>query len=202
MKNFILMPIICILSIFNMAYATNTAQEKAITCSACHGPQGISFNPEWPNLAGQHAAYLLKQLQEFKQGKTRNALVMTPMVAALSEKDMQDLATFYSTQAQAQGTTPEKYKNRGEQLYKQGDRETHITACIACHGPAGTGNEQAGFPVVSGQHAKYIVLQLQAFKDKKRSNDLNAIMRDISARMTTEDMQAVAHYMEGLKPIP
>ena len=77
-------------------------------------------------------------------------------------------------------------------------RIKRITACIACHGPQGTGNAQAGFPVLSGQHAAYTVLQLVAFKDGKRKNDLNHIMQDISNRMSKEDMEAVAHYIEAL----
>lgn len=79
-----------------------------------------------------------------------------------------------------------------------GDYAKQITACIACHGPKGTGNAQAGFPALSGQHAQYTILQLELFKDKKRSNDLNGIMRDISAHMSTDDMAAVAYYIQGL----
>ncbi len=173
-------------------------QEKSTVCAACHGATGISINPLWPNLAGQHATYLVKQLHDFKNMKTRNAPTMTPMVTNLTEQDMNDLAAFYARQPLPEGSTPQKYLKRGEQLYRGGDFSKHITACIACHGPAGLGNAQANFPVLSGQHAAYTVQQLQAFKDKKRSNDLNSIMRDISARMSLEDMQAVANYVAGL----
>jgi cytochrome c553 len=173
-------------------------QEKSTVCAACHGAAGISINPAWPSLAGQHAAYLVKQLHDFKNIKTRNAPTMTPMVANLTEQDMNDLAAFYAHQPLPEGSTPQKYLKRGEQLYRGGDFSKHITACIACHGPAGLGNAQANFPVLSGQQAAYTVQQLQAFKDKKRSNDLNSIMRDISARMSMEEMQAVANYVAGL----
>ncbi len=173
-------------------------EEKSTVCAACHGPTGASSNPIWPNLAGQNVAYLVKQLHDFKQKKGRNDPTMAPMVAGLSDQDIDDLAIFYAHQPIPEGTTPKKYLARGEQLYRGGDIDKHITACIACHGPKGTGNKQAGFPVVSGQHAAYTVLQLQAFKDKKRSNDLNSIMHDISVRMDTDDMDAVANYMAGL----
>ena len=83
-------------------------------------------------------------------------------------------------------------------MYRGGDFNKHITACIACHGPKGTGNAQAGFPSISGQHAAYTIQQLQDFKEGKRKNDLNSIMRDISARMSIEDMEAVANYIAGL----
>ncbi|MGQ3891693.1 c-type cytochrome [Legionella sp. CNM-4043-24] len=172
--------------------------EAANTCVACHGPQGNSSNPEWPNLAGQHAQYLLKQLKDFKAGKTRNAASMTAMVASLSEDDMKALASYYSRLPLAENITPRQYLQRGEQLYRGGDFDKHITACIACHGPQGTGNNLAGFPVLSGQNAAYTIQQLQAFKDKIRHNDMNNIMQDISARMDKSDMEAVAWYVQGL----
>lgn len=175
-----------------------TQSDPTAQCVACHGSKGISTNPEWPNIAGQHSNYLLKQLYDFKQGKTRNAAMMTAMVANLSDDNMAELAKFYASQPLAEGSTPEKYLKRGEQLYRGGDYKKQITACIACHGPKGTGNAQAGFPVISGQNAPYLIQQLQAFKYKKRSNDMNAIMRDISSRMTKEDMEAVSYYIQGL----
>jgi len=175
-----------------------TVASKATVCMACHGEQGISPQPEWPNLAGQHPIYFVKQLQDIKQGTTRNVPTMTAIVASLGEQEMNDLANYYASMPLAQGVTPKKFLKRGEQLYRGGDFTKHITACIACHGPNGTGNAQAGFPVLSGQNSAYLVLQLQAYKEGKRSNDLNHIMQDISKRMSSDDMEAVAHYIEGL----
>ncbi|HHF7344572.1 c-type cytochrome [Legionella feeleii] len=180
------------------AEVASSVEEKAALCVACHGAKGISTNPEWPSLAGQHAKYLLKQMLDFKKGITRNAPTMTAILANLNEQDMAALAEYYAKLPLPEGSVPKKYLKRGEQLYRGGDFDKHITACIACHGPRGTGNEQAGFPVLSGQHALYTIQQLQAFKDQKRKNDLNSIMRDISARMSPEDMAAVAYYMQGL----
>jgi cytochrome c553 len=178
----------------------SAAETPAIltSCAACHGQSGLSSNPQWPSLAGQHASYLIRQLQDFKKGTLRNAAAMNAVSAALTEHELRELADFYSKQLPPQGTTPEKFLKRGELLYRGGDFAKHITACIACHGPKGTGNAQAGFPVLTGQHALYTIQQLQAFKDGKRSNDLNSIMRDISSRMSQEDMEAVAYYIQGL----
>ena len=173
-------------------------QEKSTVCAACHGPKGVSVNPAWPSLAGQHAAYLVKQLHDFKNTQSRDAPTMAPLVTNLSDQDMRDLAFFYASQPLPEGITPPKYLKRGEQLYRGGDFSKHITACIACHGPAGKGNAQANFPALSGQQAIYTAQQLQAFKDHKRNNDLNSIMRDISSRMSSDDMQAVANYVAGL----
>jgi cytochrome c553 len=198
MKKLALTLILCFPAVIYAQENPQTGQNKAQVCAACHGQQGISPTPEWPNLAGQHKQYLVKQLKDMKEGTLRIAPTMTAMIANLNEQDMNDLASFYAKMPLAEGSTPKKYLQRGEQIYRGGDFNKHITACIACHGPKGTGNAQAGFPVLSGQKAAYTVMQLQAFKDGKRTNDLNHIMRDISDRMTQDDMEAVAHYIEGL----
>ena len=184
------------------AFATvnyQSGEEKATVCAACHGPKGVSTNPVWPSLAGQHANYLIKQLVDLQQNHGRTAPTMASIIATLSQQDMMDIAAFYAKQSLPKGSTPKQYLKRGEQLYRGGDFSKHITACIACHGPKGTGNAEAGFPVLSGQHAAYMMLQLQAFKDNKRSKDLNSIMRDISGRMSLEDMEAVSNYVAGLE---
>lgn len=177
---------------------STTPPEKATLCTACHGLQGNSSNQEWPNIAGQHSSYLKKQLLDYKKGKTRTAPTMLAIVAGLTDKDIEELSLYYASLPGATGRVPQKYLKRGEVLYRGGDLDKHIAACIACHGPNGHGNKQAGFPVLSGQHATYLRLQLEAFKNKARLNDYNAIMRDISARMDKEDMEAVAFYMQGL----
>lgn len=197
MKKMVFILVFCASVLAHAEGSVQAGQGKSTVCAACHGPKGISTNPQWPDLAGQHEPYLLKQLLDFKK-PTRNSVVMTPLVANLSEQDMRDLAAFYSDQPLNKGSTPKKYLSRGEQLYRGGDFDQHITACIACHGPKGTGNAEAGFPVLSGQQPMYTMQQLQAFKDNKRSNDLNSIMRDISKRMNAEDMEAVAYYISGL----
>jgi cytochrome c553 len=198
MKTWVLFFSLCSTVTAYAAGSYKAGQEKSAICAACHGPTGISSNPLWPNLSGQHPSYLVKQLHDFKQKKGRYDPSMAAMVAHLSDQDIDDLSVFYSNQSIPEATTPQKYLMRGEQLYRGGDMNQHITACIACHGPKGHGNRQAGFPLVSGQHAAYTVLQLQAFKDLKRSNDFNAIMHDISLRMSSDDMTAVANYMAGL----
>lgn len=184
-----------------MMYAQENAPpiaNKAIMCAACHGPNGTSSNPLWPNLAGQHPSYFLKQLHDMKDSRLRDAPIMSALITTLSAQDMDDLASYYAKIPTAQGTTPKKFLLRGKQLYRGGDFTKKIAACIACHGPQGSGNAAANFPVLSGQHAAYTVQQLLAFKHGKRKNDLNHIMQDISSRMSQEDMEAVAHYIEGL----
>lgn len=74
----------------------DAGRDKAALCAACHGPNGISLNPLWPNLAGQHEAYLAKQIREFRDG-VREDISMQPFVAQLSEQDIADLAAFYAS---------------------------------------------------------------------------------------------------------
>ena len=181
-----------------MASISDEFIKKTQTCAACHGPQGISLNPEWPNLAGQHATYLRKQLNDYKRGKTRRDVMMTAIAASLSEQDILDVAQYYASLKCSEGKTPQKYNLLGEKIYRVGDFEKGIAACIACHGPKGTGNDEAGFPVLSGQKARYTIQQLKAFKHQTRCDDLNHMMQDISARMSQEDMEAVAYYIQGI----
>lgn len=174
---------------------------KLNTCVACHGESGQGLNPMWPNIGGQSALYLRKQLEDMKAGKTRPSAVMGAILISLTSEDINALAEYYAAQPTAQGKTPKAYLKRGEALYRGGDFKKEIVACIACHGPGGEGNAQAGFPSMSGQHAEYTVQQLQLFKKGERKNDLNGIMRSISLKMSDDDMKAVAYYVQGLRPI-
>jgi cytochrome c553 len=72
-------------------------RKKSTPCAACHGANGISATPDFPNLAGQHADYLQAALRHYKNGKRKNP-IMQGQVANLSEKDMLDLAAFFSHQ--------------------------------------------------------------------------------------------------------
>ena len=187
--------------IFSVAHAKPVGKINApaaiVVCAACHGDHGQSPRGEWPNLAGQHSDYLLKQLHDLRIGSTRYSAIMQPMLESMPEQTLRELAVFYSKQPLKQVPT-DKINPRGLELYMHGDRLKHIPACIACHGPRGTGNSAAGFPVLAGQNPDYTIIQLLAFKQKTRHNDLRGIMQDITANMTTEDMSAVAKYLYTL----
>lgn len=170
---------------------------KSAACGACHGADGNSTNPEWPKLAGQHGDYLLKQLQEYKSGERVNA-TMNGMAAGLSEVDMADLAAFYSAQTKAPGAADPNLVELGQRIYRGGNLESGVAACMGCHGPAGEGNPMAGFPTLAGQHAQYTELTLHAFRKAERKNDPNLMMRRIALRMTDDEIRAVAGYLAGL----
>ncbi len=174
-------------------------KEKAETvCAACHGKDGNSLTPIWPKLAGQHAGYLLSQMKAFKEGTLRYDPSMSGMMASLSQQDMKNLAAYFNAQERTIGEAAPKLVKKGEALYRGGSQDKHISACIACHGPKGLGNEQAGFPALSGQQAGYVVEQLGRYSSKVRKTDINNIMRDIASRMDQSDMEAVASYVSGL----
>lgn len=170
---------------------------KAMPCQSCHGTDGNSPNPLWPKLAGQNASYLKKQLQDFKSGLRSNP-IMSPMAAKLSDEDIRNLAVYYANQPTSKGVTPEKYLALGEKVYRQGNKETGVPACMACHGPAGNGNPAAAWPQLAGQHGNYVENQLKAYRSGERANGPNAMMQGVAEKMSDEEITAVANYVAGM----
>jgi cytochrome c553 len=174
-------------------------REKAKICAACHGADGNSLAPNFPNLAGQGAPYIIKQLQDLKENKKRKDATMIGMVAPLSQKDIENLAAFFSSQTlktKAIKLTDEVKK--GENIYRGGIAGVNIPACIGCHGPKGEGNPGAKYPRLSGQSKQYILKQLVDFQTGKRYNDDKEVMRAVVKRMTTTEMSQVSSYIAGL----
>jgi cytochrome c553 len=169
---------------------------KSAVCTACHGPNGNSVNPEWPSLAGQNAAYLREQLTLFK-AKKRNNPIMAPIVEPLSEQDFADLAAYFAAQTPAGLEADPSYWKAGQALYVAGDTARDIPACTACHGPAGQGNPAAGYPALRAQHSVYTVKQLQDYLTQNRYRDPAdpAVVHHTrnSAMMTT------IAYLQGLR---
>lgn len=177
---------------------------KTTTCVACHGTEGNSMLGIYPNLAGQHENYLFKQLKEFKLGaetggkKGRYEPSMSAMATPLTEQDMADLAAYYASLPLKLGTTTETSIDVGQTLYRFGDKERQITACIACHGPRGNGTTSSGFPNISGQQADYVKKQLETFRSGERNNDLNGMMRLVAKKLTDDEITALSQYVGGL----
>jgi cytochrome c553 len=181
--------------------AGDAAKGKTLTaaCVACHGADGNSVNPIWPKLAGQSEEYLTKQLTDFRSGARVDA-TMTAMAKAIkSDDDIPHIAAYFASQKQKPGVADEKLVRAGGDLFRGGKSSSKVTACAACHGVTGAGNAKAKFPKISGQHNKYIINQLMAFKSGKRTNDPGKMMRDIAANMTDADMIAVAEFITGLR---
>ena len=206
MKKLMMLAFVANLGLNSLAMANEPAKAgdavkgKALsaTCGGCHGADGNSVNPDWPKLAGQGSAYLEKQLNDYRSGK-RNDPTMTAMAKGIaSDHDVVDLAAFYAGEKAKAGTANKDKVVVGEAIYRGGVMSSGVAACAACHGPTGTGNEAAKFPGVAGQHAKYTIAQLKAFKSGKRSNDTGKMMRNIAKNMTDAEMDAVAEYISGL----
>jgi len=178
----------------------DAGQAKAAVCAACHGVDGNSVVPNWPKLAGQHADYLQRQIGLIKGGE-RPVPEMTGIVAGLSDQDIEDLAAYFSSQTVKPGLTDESLRAAGELLYRSGNAETDIPACMSCHGPAGEGNPLSGYPHLAGQHAVYTEKMLTGFRAGTTwgPEDANSkIMTDVTKRMTDAEIKAVASYIQGL----
>lgn len=172
-------------------------RQKAQTCAACHGVDGNSVNALWPNLSGQGAEYLQKQMMDFRSGARSNDQ-MSPMAANLSDPDIADLAAYFAGQKAKIGAADPAQVENGERLYRAGNVSSGLPACMACHGPTGSGNPAAAYPALGGQHADYTMVQLKSFKTEHRANDNTAVMRSIATKMTNADIKAVASYIQGL----
>jgi len=196
-----LVTVCAMLALTSVSVAAGNAKAgkaKAENCVACHGVNGNSTNPAWPKLAGQSAAYISKQLADFKAGKKRMEPLMVAQVSNLSQQDMDDIGAYFAKQAGTQGATDEKLAAAGAKLYRGGNKKKGIAACIACHGPTGAGNPAAKFPMLSGQHAAYVEKSMKDFRSGVRTNDMNKMMQNIAEKMSDKDIKAVASYISGL----
>lgn len=194
---------------FFMAVATvhagNYPQAEKIVnqvCAACHGADGNSAAPENPVLAGQIPEYIQRQLEHFKSGARPNP-IMQGMAAPLSDSEINELGRFFAEQKVKPRTSKNpKLVEAGRQIYRGGVMKTGVPACMACHGPAGAGIPLQ-YPRLAGQHASYIVKQLQAFKHNERgahkSDMLGKVMIDVANKMTEEEMAATAEYISALR---
>ena len=179
---------------------------KSAVCSACHGPNGNSANPEWPRLAGQSAVYIAQQLRLFRSG-TRDNPIMKPLAAGLSDQDISDLAVYFQAQTVAGLEADPSFWKAGFDLYRRGDKAREIPACIACHGPVGRGNIVGGYPALRAQQSVYVVKQLHDYASGARytgtnvsSADPNSVMMlTIAKRLTPEDIRNVASYVQGMR---
>lgn len=179
--------------------SAQAGQTKSVTCAACHGPDGNSVTAEWPSLAGQHAAYTVRQLEAYRNGERVDA-GMQGFASTLSEQDMLDVAAYFAAQTQLPKGADPQLVSLGEEIYRGGLPERAIPACIACHGPTGIGNPLAAYPRVSGQHATYTLNTLRAYSSGERRSDGDAqTMRNVAELLLEDEMRALASYMQGLR---
>lgn len=203
-----------VLSFNTLAADAAAGKAKTAMCAGCHGADGNSPVSANPKLNGQNEKYIAKQLKDFtvpadKGG--RFSPIMGGMAAGLSEADRANIAAYFASQQPRVTAAPavsDEDLAIGERIYRGGNETTGVPACIGCHAPKGNGNAPAGWPRLAGQHADYVVTQLQQFRlaaqypddnSKGRRNDGDGkIMRDVSARMSDREISAVAAYVQGL----
>lgn len=181
---------------------------KAASCVACHGADGNSIAPNFPNLAGQSEAFLYKQLKDFKEGKRSDA-TMNAMVLPLDDQAMQDVSAYFAGLKLNPGQADPALVDAGKAIYKGGIAEIGVPACMGCHGPTGSGNPGSGFPQLTSQKAAYTEKQLKDFRTAAqntgdtpvgRNNDASKMMRNAVKRMSDPEIKAVAEYIQGLQP--
>jgi cbb3-type cytochrome c oxidase subunit III len=176
-------------------YTAGDASRNVTACLACHGAAGNSTIAQNPKLAGQHRAYIHKQLMDFK-GDGRNHPVMTPIAKALTEQDVQNVIAYLAKQKPAPGAAKNKDTvELGKKIFRGGIAEKSVPACAACHSANGAGIP-AQFPRLAGQHQDYTAAQLTAFRAGTRKNSEQ--MNKIASRMSDQEIQAVADYVAGL----
>ena len=165
-------------------------------CAACHGADGNSGTPAYPKLAQQHPEYLVKQLQEYKVAKRKNA-IMQGIAATLTDEDMKNIAYWATSKKAKPGFAKEKeLVTLGERIYRGGISDRQVPACAGCHNPTGAGIPSQ-YPRLSGQHSDYTAGQLTAFRDGVRANSLQ--MTQVAAKLNDREIRAVADYIGGLR---
>jgi cytochrome c553 len=160
----------------------------ALQCAICHGPTGVS-RADSPNLAGQYASSIYKELKDFQAGARANA-VMTPFALRLSDQDMIDLASYYAYLPRLPAYHPAAALTY-PRVVINGAPLRNIAPCGSCHGALAN---KAGSPWLEGQSAVYLKSQLQAFASGERRNDISEQMRNVARRMTAEEIEEAAQY--------
>lgn len=178
---------------------TEVGRTLSVSCTACHGTDGNALQAENSNLAGQNEKYLFRQLQLIQSGE-REIIVMATLLDDFDDGDLRNIAAYYASLPGKIGQSDPEGLELGEAIYRGGILDKKVAACTACHAPNGNGNMLAGFPRVSGQTVEYTVAQLKAYREEERTTDedYRGMMRDIAAKLTDSEIDAVANYMTGL----
>ncbi|MGI9297316.1 MAG: c-type cytochrome [Gammaproteobacteria bacterium] len=168
-------------------------------CMSCHGPGGGSVVPTQPILAGQYAEYTAAQLAAYRDG-ARKSPIMAALAANLTDAQIADIAAYLAAQTPViAGAADITLARGGEKLYRGGDAAAGVPACAACHGPAGAGIPPH-YPRLSGQYAEYTAAALREYASGARPGGEGGAMNDIAARLTAEQIDALAAYISGLAP--
>lgn len=167
-------------------------------CQGCHGEVGLSLEDLIPNLAGQYAPYIAKQLRNFQSG-ARTHQIMSAMATTIDDAELVDIAAYFSSQKKMQGNG--KGDNPiARNLFLKGDASRNIPACTSCHGVNGKGQAPnvATYPVIGGQHKGYLRAQLTHWRSGERSNSPDGVMNKVAKSLTDAEIEALTDYLSGL----
>lgn len=169
-------------------------QDAYEVCGACHLPSGAG-RPDgtFPQLAGQHATVLIKQIADIRGGLRDNP-TMYPFAVTLSDpQELADVSAYIQTLCiptdHGKGAGNPALLALGKDLYKK--------ECETCHMPNGEGDAKKFYPVLAGQHYKYLLRQVTDIRDGKRRN-ANPDMVKVVKKYTDNDLSAVVEYMASL----
>lgn len=177
-------------------------KDKSAACQGCHGEEGISIAPNFPNLAGQFAKYTERQVLDYQSGKRVDPM-MSGMAASVTEpQDVKDIAAYYASKKRMKGTPGgnKALLAKGKVIFYQGNPETGVYACSNCHGENGYGLDAKNnvFPVISGQTKDYILKQMNDFRSGERKNDPAGMMSGVAKKMTPAEIEAVSEFVAGM----
>jgi cytochrome c553 len=162
-------------------------------CTACHGEQGVSVSPEFPNLAGQSGTAIYKQLNDYHTGSRTNQF-MTDIAKALDDTAIADVAAYYAGQPMRNPNpiTLAPAPDAIVQLVELGDPNRNVPPCAACHRQGAGGPIDA--PVLAEQRQEYLTSQLKMFASGQRRNDVYGRMRAIASKLTDGEIDGLAYY--------
>lgn len=170
-------------------------REATQTCAGCHGAKGNSPTPAFPSLAGQSARYIAAQLTAYRGGKRENA-IMNGQAANLSDQQIRDIAAYYAAQERQVANPAGEDSAMGATLYGHGGE--NVPACAACHGSEGRGNQPAGFPALRALPTAYVSQSLKDYRSGKRSHGQATLMMPIAAKLSDEEIAALATHIATL----
>jgi cytochrome c553 len=171
---------------------------KSELCQGCHGENGISLDEMAPNLAGQYAHYIAKELRNFQTG-ARTHQIMSALAATINDAELIDISSYFANQKKMKGNGSGD-NPVGKKLFLKGDPARKIPACENCHGVNGKGLAPniSTFPVIGGQHKEYLRAQLINWRSGERSNSPNGMMNKFAGPLTDDEIEALADYISGL----
>jgi len=167
-------------------------------CQGCHGEFGLSLEELIPNLAGQYASYIAKQLRNFQSGERKHQ-IMSAMAMTINDADLTNIAAYFASQKKMQGYGS-VVNPVAKNLFLNGDKSRNILACVGCHGVNGKGKapDIATYPVIGGQHKEYLRMQLMNWRKGERTNSPGGVMNKIAKSLTDSEIEALAVYISGL----